>query len=496
MAPLITTLIIYISVIFIIGLYAYFATRNASDYMLGGRSSGGAIAALGAGSSDMSSWLLLALPAAIIISGVNQIWLPIGLSIGAMLNWQFVAKRLRVYTEVANDSITLPAYFENRFHDHSRLLRPITAVVILIFFAIYVAAGFVSGAVLFSKSFEMSYTTGLMLTAFIIFAYTCIGGFLAISWIDFFQGTLMLIALILMPAMLLYEVGGCSNAVELISSQNIHLLDSYYGLTFVAVVSSLAWGLGYFGQPHIILRFMAIKSPNETPKAQMICMTWMNLGLMGAVFIGILATAYYHAQPFANDAEAQSAFILLSHVLFNPWVAGFFVAAVLSAVMSTVSAQLLASSTSLSEDIYHRYFRKKASQKEQLIASRVIVLIVTGIAVLIASDPESSILALVSNAWAGLGASFGPLVIISLFWRRMNYLGALAGIISGTVGVIIWPYFAVWFNAGSDSLLNLYELLPAFVLSTLAIIVVSLLTKKPSPKIEQEFDETMRRLSL
>jgi sodium/proline symporter len=293
LAVLWTTFVVYIAIIFAIGLYSYFQTKKVSDYMLGGRSLSAPIAALGAGASDMGSWLLLALPGAFMVSGFNQIWLPLGLTIGAFVNWGVIAKRLRVYTEIAKDSITIPEYFENRFHDNSGLLRLLTALVTAIFFTIYTGAGFVSGGVLFSSMFHISYHEALLLTATIIFVYTCVGGFLAIAWIDFFQGTLMLFALLLVPIVVWSNFG----SVQVIGALSNIDIKGFYDITagvpLIAIVSLLAWGLGYFGQPHIIVRFMAIKDPNKTSQAMWICMIWMILALVGAAAVGILGAAYY-----------------------------------------------------------------------------------------------------------------------------------------------------------------------------------------------------------
>ncbi|MFZ9036418.1 MAG: sodium/proline symporter PutP [Francisellaceae bacterium] len=481
MSILLITFIIYIAVIFFLGVCSYFHTKNLSDYMLGGRSLSGWIAALGAGASDMSSWLLLALPGAVMLHGLNQIWLPIGLALGAYLNWQLVAKRLRIYTEVANDSITIPSYFENRFHDHGGRLRFITAVVILIFFTFYTASGFVAGGFLFSSTFSVSYTTGLVITAGIIFVYTCIGGFLAISWIDFFQGSLMFLALLIVPITVLYHLGNLGQAIEIIHNQSPVYLNVFKGTSFVGIVSLFAWGLGYVGQPHILVRFMATKTSKVIPKAQLVCMSWMCLSLLGAVFTGFLGIAFYAPNSLANT---ETVFLVLAKSLFNPWMAGVLLAAVLSAVMSTASAQLLASSSAVVEDFYRKFLRPKAPSAELLWISRVVVLIITVAAAILASNPKSNILNLVGYAWAGLGAAFGPMIVLSLFWRRMNIAGAFAGIMVGALTVIIWPhlnFLGGWFEV--------YELLPGFIFGMLMIVVVSLMTRPPKAGICREFDQ-------
>ena len=474
------TFVIYIAIIFIIGIYSYFQTKEVSDYMLGGRSLSAPVAALGAGASDMSSWLILALPGAFMISGFNQIWLPLGLTAGAFVNWGVIAKRLRVYTEVANNSITIPAYFENRFHDNKGILRLATTIVLVIFFTIYIGSGFVSGGVLFSTMFGISYHSALLLGVLIIFVYTCVGGFLAISWVDVFQGSLMLFALLLVPIVVYFNFGSVDvfSAIANIKTKGFYEITS--GVPLITIVSLLAWGLGYFGQPHILSRFMAIKDPNKAPKAMWICMIWMILGLLGAASIGILGAAYYTN----GISNPESVFLRISAQFFNPWLEGVLLAAVLSAVMSTSSAQLLSLSSAFSVDIYTKFIRKNASQKEQLNVSRLIVLIITLLAILISYNPNSSILNLVGFAWAGLGSSLGTVIVFSLFWSRMNKAGALAGIIVGSVVVLVWPLFdslGGWFQV--------YSMVPAFALSCISIFVVSLITAKPKESVKQEYNK-------
>ena len=475
------TFAIYIAIIFAIGIISYFQTKNLSDYMLGGRSLSAPIVALGAGASDMGSWLLLALPGAVMLHGMNQIWLPIGLAIGAGLNWYIVAKRLRVYTEVAKDSITIPAYFENRFHDNKGLLRSITAIVILVFFTLYTASGLVAGGMLFSSMFDVSYHSGLLITGIIIFTYTCIGGFLAISFIDFFQGSLMLMALLVIPAVVYGHFDGVSNIIANIQHRDLTgFLDFSSGVSILSIISLAAWGLGYFGQPHIIVRFMAIKNPKKTPTAMVICMTWMILALIGAVCIGILGAAYYQD----GLKNTESVFIVLSNAFFNPWIEGILLAAVLSAIMSTSSAQLLASSSAVVEDVYLKFIRKDAQNKEILFVSRLVVLSIAIVAILLAYNPKSTILGLVSYAWAGLGASFGPAILFSLLWKRMNKVGASFGILVGALTVIIWPLFK-----DLGGIFAIYEIIPGFIFASIAIIVTSILTAKPSDEIKGEFEQ-------
>ena len=479
------TFVIYLGILFSIGIYSYFQTKELSDYMLGGRSLSAPIAALGVGASDMGSWLLLALPGAFMANGFNQIWLPLGLTMGAFVNWGVVAKRLRVYTEVAKDSITIPAYFENRFHDNSGVLRSITAIVILIFFTIYIGAGFVSGGVLFSSMFKIDYHEALLLTAIIIFIYTCVGGFLAISWIDFFQGSLMLFALLLVPVVVFCSLNGTVVSVDINNVTIPGFFDITSGVSIVTIVSLLSWGVGYFGQPHIIVRFMAIKDHKKMSTAMWICMTWMILALIGAACVGILGAIYFEG----DISNPETVFIKLSSLFFNPWVEGVLLAAVLSAVMSTSSAQLLSLSSAFSVDVYSKFLRKEASHKELLNISRLTVLLVTIVSIVISYSPSSSILNLVSFAWAGLGSAFGSVVLFSLFWSRMNKYGAGAGIIVGAVVVLIWPLFTPlggWFAV--------YSMVPAFTLSCISIVLVSLLTATPDKEIVAEFEKYQETL--
>ncbi|NQD67253.1 sodium/proline symporter PutP [Bacillus haikouensis] len=479
-----TSIIIYLVGMLIIGYMAAKLTSNLSDYVLGGRRLGAGVAALSAGSSDMSGWLMLGLPGAVYASGMGSIWLAIGLAIGAYLNWQFVAKPFRVYTEVANDSITVPDFFENRFHDRSKILRVFSAIIILIFFTFYTSSSLVGGAILLEESFNMDYRLALWVGAAVILSYTFFGGFLAASWTDFIQGILMFLALIIIPVVAVYELGGWSETVSAVGAIDASYLDIYTGATFVGVVSLLAWGLGYFGQPHIIVRFMGIKSTKEIPKARLIGMTWMIVSLFGAIFVGFSGIAYFADAPLENS---ETVFIMFSQVLFNPWVAGFLLAAILSAIMSTVDSQLLVSSSALAQDFYSAIFRKDASQKEEVLVGRISVVVIAVIAIFLGYDRDSKVLELVSYAWAGFGAAFGPVVILSLFWKRMTRNGALAGMITGAATVIIWKQL-------TGGLFDIYELLPGFIFATLAIVIFSFVGNGPTKEIQEEFDTVQARL--
>ncbi|ASF38163.1 sodium:proline symporter [Halobacillus halophilus] len=496
------TFIIYLIGMLGIGFAAYRLTSDLSDYVLGGRRLGPGVAALSAGASDMSGWLLLGLPGAIYASGLSEAWIGVGLAIGAYLNWQFVARRLRVFTEVANDSITVPDYLENRFRDKSHVLRVISAAVILLFFTFYTSSGMVAGAKLFEASFALSYTQALWLGAIVTISYTFLGGFLAVSWTDFVQGILMFLALIAVPIVAISELGGWNNAVDAVGQIDPAHLNMVQGVGALAIISSLAWGLGYFGQPHILVRFMALRSPKDVPKARFIGVGWMVLGLYGAIFTGLVGLAYintadvsdlstFNAEVMSEGgvqmlADAEKIFITFSQILFHPIIAGILLAAILSAIMSTIDSQLLVSSSALAEDFYKALFRPNATERELVWVGRVAVAGIALIAVLIAGNPDSSVLDLVSYAWAGFGAAFGPIIILSLFWKGITRNGALAGIIVGAVTVVIWGDFL------SGGIFDLYEIVPGFILNLIVAVAVSAAGEPPKEIIE-EFDEAARR---
>ena len=489
--PMLVTFVVYIAAMVLIGLIAYMRTKNLSDYILGGRSLGSFVTALSAGASDMSGWLLMGLPGAVYMSGLSEGWIAIGLIAGAYLNWLFVAGRLRVQTEHNGNALTLPDYFTNRFEDNSRVLRIFSALVILVFFTIYCASGVVAGARLFESTFGMSYETALWAGAAATIAYTFIGGFLAVSWTDTVQATLMIFALILTPVVVLIATGGADTTFAAIELQDATNFDMLKGATFVGVISLMAWGLGYFGQPHILARFMAADSVKSIPAARRISMTWMILTLAGAVAVGFFGIAYFSAHPELAGAVTENperVFIELSKLLFNPWIAGILLSAILAAVMSTLSCQLLVCSSALTEDFYKAFLRKGASQVELVWVGRAMVLLVAVIAIALAANPENRVLGLVSYAWAGFGAAFGPVVILSLVWKRMTRNGALAGMLIGAFTVILWKNFM--------GHLGLYEIIPGFIFASLGILVFSLLDKAPSASMlkrfaaaEQEYQE-------
>jgi sodium/proline symporter len=479
--PTTITFVIYILAMIGIGFAAWRYTRDLSDYILGGRSLGSFVTAMSAGASDMSGWLLLGLPGAVYASGVSESWIAIGLIIGAWFNWQFVAGRLRVYTEITRNALTLPDYFTHRFEDKTKILRVIAALVILVFFTIYCASGMVAGARLFEQTFGLSYDTALWAGAAATILYVFVGGFLAVSWTDTVQASLMIFALLLTPVMVIMHAGGFADAVQAINTLDVKYSDMFHGTTTIGIISLMAWGLGYMGQPHILARFMAISSVDAMPNARRIGMTWMILCLGGAVAVGYFGIAYFAANPQQGatvQANHETVFITLSQVLFNPWIAGVLLSAILAAVMSTLSCQLLVSSSALTEDFYKVFFRPDASQKELVWVGRLMVLLVAVIAIVIARDPASKVLGLVGYAWAGFGAAFGPVVILSLLWPRMTRNGALAGMLVGALTVIIWRNGA-WFG--------LYEMVPGFLLSGVAIVLFSLLDKAPSMRMQQDF---------
>ncbi|SEL84948.1 sodium/proline symporter PutP [Acinetobacter sp. DSM 11652] len=485
--PTLITFLFYIVAMVVIGLIAYRATTNFSDYILGGRRLGSFVTALSAGASDMSGWLLMGLPGAIYLSGLSEMWIAIGLIIGAWLNWLLVAGRLRVHTEVQHNALTLPDYFSNRFNDQKKILRIVSAFVILIFFAIYCASGMVAGARLFESMFDLSYSTALWISAIATISYVFIGGFLAVSWTDTIQAGLMIFALLLTPIVALLTFSDLSQVNLALEAARPEASSLMGNLSTVAIISLLAWGLGYFGQPHILVRFMAADSVKSIPNARRIGMTWMILCLGGAVAAGYVGIAYFQQNPqFANivNANPETVFMELTKVLFNPWIAGIVLAAILAAVMSTLSCQLLVCSSTLTEDFYKSFIRKTASQKELVWVGRLMVLLIALLAIVLASNPESKVLGLVAYAWAGFGAAFGPLIILSLFWKRMTLNGALAGMIIGAVTVIVWKN--IWADTG------IYEIIPGFICSLIAIIVVSLLGKQPNSDVTDRFDEADR----
>ena len=482
---------IYLVAMLLIGWLGYRATSNLSDYILGGRSLGSFVTALSAGASDMSGWLLMGLPGAVYASGLSESWIAIGLCIGAWLNWYLVAGRLRVYTEKVGNALTMPDYFTNRFEDHSNLLRIFTAIVILVFFTLYCASGVVAGARLFESMFGMPYSIALWVGALCTIAYVFIGGFLAVSWTDTIQASLMIGALILAPLMVIYNQGGVTESIQLVEQIKPGATNLKGDLDTLAILSLAAWGLGYFGQPHILVRFMAAESLHTIPNARRIGMIWMFLCLFGSVGVGFFGIAYFGSHPEIPNTVAannETVFVEISRLLFNPWIAGLLLAAILAAVMSTLSCQLLVCSSALTQDLYKTFLRRGASDHELVWVGRAMVLLVSVVAIWLASDPNSEVLGLVSYAWAGFGAAFGPVVLLSLMWPRMTRNGALAGMIVGALTVIIWKKTS-WAALGMPVFDTVYEIIPGFLLSALAVVIFSLISPPPSASIRQTFDE-------
>ena len=485
---------IYFAAMIGIGLYAYRNTdEDVSGYMLGGRKLGPGVTALSAGASDMSGWMLMGLPGAMYLTGLSSAWIAVGLLIGAYINYLVVAPRLRVYTEVAHDAITIPDYFEKRFEDKTRLLRVVSSVVIVIFFTLYTSSGVVGGGKLFESSFNLSYELGLYVTAGVVVVYTLIGGFMAVSMTDFVQGCIMFVSLVLVPVVALDHLGGFSEVKLVAESINPQLINWVGASSLIAIISALSWGLGYFGQPHIIVRFMAIRSVKDIKAARRIGMSWMLVTIVGALMTGFVGIAYV-AKTQMTLSDPETIFIVFSQFLFHPFIAGFLLAAILAAIMSTISSQLLVTSSSLTEDFYKTFVKRDATQRELVLVGRISVLAVALVAIALAYDRDSSVLQLVSNAWAGFGAAFGPLIILSLYWRRMTFAGALSGIVVGALTVLIWIYAPITINGESLSS-TLYEIVPGFILSTLAIIIVSKFSQAPAPSVLTMFKKMQQQLA-
>ncbi|NKD55468.1 MULTISPECIES: sodium/proline symporter PutP [unclassified Haematospirillum] len=480
--PTTVTFVAYLLLTVGIGFFAWRYTRNLSDYILGGRSLGSFVTALSAGASDMSGWLLMGLPGAVFAFGLSESWIVVGLVLGAWLNWGVVAGRLRVYTELTDNALTLPDYFTARFEDDSRVLRVISSVLILLFFTMYCASGMVASARLFEGTFGLSYEVALWAGAVATIVYVLVGGFLAVSWTDTIQASLMIMALLLVPFVVVGELGGLESAVDKVLQVNAQATDMFGNMTVVGIASLLGWGLGYMGQPHILARFMAVDSVRSIPRARLIGMTWMILCLVGAVLVGFFGSAYFAEHTGISGPVTENrerVFIQLSQVLFNPWIAGVLLSAILSAVMSTLSCQLLVCSSALTEDLYKPFVRKNASQAELVWVGRAMILVVAVVAILIARDPQSRVLGLVGYAWAGFGAAFGPVVLLSLLWPSMTRYGALAGMVTGAATVIVWSH-GEWFGAAPGPLFGLYELVPGFAFSAVAVVVGTYLSPVPS----------------
>ncbi|MFP3154524.1 sodium/proline symporter PutP [Lachnospiraceae bacterium ZAX-1] len=495
---IIIAFVIYTLIMLAIGAKFFEKKSNMSNYFLGGRGLNHWVAAISAQASDMSGWLLMGLPGAVYAFGTGQLWIAVGLAVGTALNWIIVAKRFRRYTILAGDSITIPQFFENRYRDKTHIIKIASGVFIAIFFAVYTASGFVSGATLFSQVFGIDYTVALVISVAIILVYTFLGGFSAVSWTDLIQGLLMLAAIFTVPILAVVASGGISNVTANIPPQMFNAMTDSSGqpITLVSIISQLGWGLGYFGMPHILVRFMAIKSDRSVKKSATIAIVWVAISLTFAVLVGIIGIAFL-PDLAANESETvfikmiQKVFLDTGAIAPVPIIGGLFLCGILAAIMSTADSQLLVTASALTSDIY-RTFDKKASDNKLVWISRGAVILVALVAFFIATDNNSSIMGLVSNAWSGFGSAFGALVLFSLFWKRTNGAGAAAGILSGGITVIIWDYVPLFSAEAGKTLADvtgLYSLVVGFAISAIFIVCVSLLTKTPKEEITLEFEK-------
>ncbi len=472
---------VYFAVMLLLGYLAFRRTRNLDDYMLGGRRLPPAVAALSAGAADMSGWLLMGLPGALYLTGLVEAWIAIGLTIGVWCNWYFVAPRLRSYTQVAGDSITIPTFLDRRFGDGRHALRVASGVIILVFFTFYVSSGMVAAGTFMNSTFGLNPWWGILIVAGVTLAYTFFGGFLGATWTDVAQGLLMLAALIVIPIMAVVRLGGWSAVTAAIArldaATGSHHFSLIGGATALGVISALAWGLGYFGQPHIIVRFMALKTPQAATFGRRVGITWMILISAGACAAGLIGRAFFESDPLANQ---ETVFLALSQTLFHPFIAGLVLSAVLAAIMSTLSSQLVVCSSALIEDLL-KLAKRDLAKRHELWAGRLGVLAVAVVAALLAFTAEDTILSLVAFAWAGFGASFGPIILLSLYWRRLTSWGAFAGMVCGAITVVVWGKSALsgW----------LYEIVPGFLVCLVVAVVVSLATAKPGQAVMAEFDQ-------
>ena len=467
----IATMAVYMAICLGLGLLAWRRTRSLGDFILGGRSLGSWVTALSAQATDMSGWLLMGLPGLAYASGFDGVWLLLGLVAGTWLNWRWIASPLREATERLGNSLTIPDFLERRFEDRSRLLRSLSALFILVFFVFYTSSGFVAAGRLFESLFGLPYVEAMFWGSIIMLAYTFLGGFLAVSWSDVLQGTLMFVALVLVAALGVGMAGGFETTFTRLAALDATLLDPFVAdggeaLGWIGIVSLVGWGLGYAGQPHILARFMAAKSTAHIATARRVAMVWVIIVLVAAVLVGLSGRLVLPQALTGTDTE--KVFIVMSTTFLPPVLAGLCLAGIMAAVMSTAAAQLLVASSAFAQDFYAAFLRPQAGTRELLWAGRVSVLVIALLAFVIALDPSSTVLDLVAWAWAGFGAAFGPAVILALYDPRTTRNGALAGIIVGGLTVILWKQFA-----GLGGLFALYELVPGFVLSLLAAMLVS-----------------------
>ena len=485
--------ILYFVAVLAIGVYFFFSSKEKGDkeYFLGGRAMGPWVTALSAQASDMSAWLLMGLPGSIVAFGFGQAWIGIGLALGTALNWIFVAKRLRRFSQAANDSITLPQYLSNRFASKSPVLQIVSAVIFLVFFTVYVASSFVAGTSVFTTVFEnLNEQTAMIIFAAIILIYTFLGGFKAVCWTDFFQGLLMLIALMAVPIVAVFVANLDYSALSEVytytdangEAVKCAFTSNFFSADWKEIVSGLAWGLGYFGMPHILVRFMSIKEAKMVKKSAIIAIVWVVIALVAVIIMAYLGRMIAGAE-LLSEGKQSLIFIVLARKYFPAFIAGLLMAAIIAASMSTADSQLLVASSSFTSDIYKPVIRKNASQKEVLWVGRIIVLIVAVVAYFIASSKGTgaqAIMNMVENAWAGVGSAFGPVIILSLFWKRFTYKGAVAGVIGGAVVDVLWLLYM-----GHT---GIYEIIPGFIIGGLVAIIVTLLDKKPTQEVCAIYD--------
>jgi sodium/proline symporter len=480
------TFIAYFIVLLGIGFFFYRKSSNIEDYLLGGRGMGSWVTALSAQASDMSGWLLMGLPGAIYLGGIEKTWIATGLFVGTVLNWKLVSARLRIYTEKTN-AITLPCFFESRFRDPTGLLRLISAIIILIFFAIYASSGLVATGKLFESTFNVRYQLAVIIGGLVIIAYTFMGGFLAVCWTDLLQGALMVFAIIIVPLLTYNSAGGVNAIKEAMDLKEISTSLMPQGATSLVcictIISSMAWGLGYFGQPHILVRFMSIKSVDKLGKSMTIAIIWVFLSLCGAIIIGLIGIAMFDE---LTGGEEEKVFIFMIRDFFNPWFGGILLAAIFSAIMSTIDSQLLVSSSALSEDFYCKAIKREASEREIILVGRACVVIISIIALVMALDRNNTILEIVSYAWGGFGAAFGPLVLFALYSKRTTWQSVLAGMVTGTVVLVLWKQVGL-----SD---KMYEIVPGFIANCLTIILINLFISQKDQTILSEFEEVVTKV--
>lgn len=491
----------YFAVAILIGLHYYKKSESISDYILGGRSLNPYVTALSAQASDMSGWLLMGLPGSIYLAGMGKLWLGIGLCIGSYFSWIIIAKRLRIYTERSGDSLTLSEFFSNRFRDDNRgiNLRNVSAVIILVFFTIYVTSGFVGAGNVFRMIIpDIDYVPAMLIGAVVVIAYTSLGGFKAVSWTDVIQGMLMVFAVVFVALVALDELGGWSDmsrTLEGMTNVPDHFLDIFYSggepITAVVLISCLVWGLGYFGMPHVIVRYTAIRDPDDLRISRRVGVVWTAVCLLFTTLMAIFGRAYFGETLLENP---ENVFIELAGDLLPAAIAAIVYSALLAAIMSTADSQLLVASSAVCNDLYRSFTKEEISERKLMNLARLVVVLIATIGAVLALDSDGAIMQLVSYAWAGFGAAFGPAVLLSLLWRRTTGRGVFAGMVIGFATVILWNTFLVagGIIAGGGWCIydtGLYELAPAFLFSFVATVLVSLADKEPSEEIAAEFDK-------